>query len=220
MIKFVISKYKEDISWVNTLKFPYIIYNKDESDLTNKNFINLPNKGREAHTYLTHIIDNYDRLDEITCFLQGYPFDHPTYPLPQLLNGINVNISFEDFLPFGGLQTCDLNGGPQNPYLDINTIFFDKYFLNKPEFINYAMGAQFMVSKNAILKRKKIFYKNLLEDFNRTDIPELLTKINPDIDPHAHSYIQKTKDDNRMPWLLERVWNIIFNENYISKFDS
>ena len=33
--------------------------------------INLPNIGREAHTYLYHIINNYDNLADINVFLPG-----------------------------------------------------------------------------------------------------------------------------------------------------
>jgi hypothetical protein len=218
-MQYIISKYKENISWVNRLNSNYIVYNKDESD-TNKNFINLPNKGREAHTYLTHIVNNYETLDDITCFLQGDPFPH--------LYGTNLeeisNIKFESFFPFGITQICNLKGEPQNPYLDIDEIFLNKYFLNKPEnYITYTIGAQFLVKKSTILKRKKIFYENILKDFERMDIPVWplpLTIDKKTADPCAYTYIQKTGDSNRMPWLLERVWNIIFNENFISKFDS
>lgn len=218
-MQYIISKYKENISWVNRLNSNYIVYNKDKND-KNPNFINLPNKGREAHTYLTHIINNYKTLDDITCFLQGDPFPH--------LHDTNLeeisNIKFESFFPFGTTQRCDLKGGPVNPYMNMDEIFLDKYFLNKPEnYITYTIGAQFLVKKSTILKRKKIFYENILKEFERTDIPVWplpLTIDKEKIDPCAYHYILKTGDSNRMPWLLERVWNIIFNENFISKFDS
>ena len=108
--------------------------------------------------------------------------------------------------------------------MNMDEIFLDKYFLNKPEnYITYTIGAQFLVKKSNILKRKKIFYENILKEFERTDIPVWplpLTIDKEKIDPCAYHYILKTGDSNRMPWLLERVWNIIFNENFISKFDS
>jgi hypothetical protein len=40
----------------------------------------LPNVGREAHTYLTYIIDNYDRLPEYVMFCQGRIDDHVGSP--------------------------------------------------------------------------------------------------------------------------------------------
>lgn len=62
----VIARFNEDISWSNC--FPSIIYNKGEYQ---SNSINIKNVGREAHTYLYHIINNYDNLAEVTCFFQG-----------------------------------------------------------------------------------------------------------------------------------------------------
>jgi hypothetical protein len=43
------------------------IYNKGPSSIDNAK--SLPNVGKCDHTYLTHIINNYDRLDDVTVFL-------------------------------------------------------------------------------------------------------------------------------------------------------
>ena len=101
-------------------------------------------------------MNNYDNLDELTCFLQGNPFEH--------------HIEFDDYLPLGSNSRCDINGHPQNPHLEIDKVFFEKYFLNKPQYITYCIGAQFVVKKEAILRRKKEFYQNLFEDFERERI--------------------------------------------------
>jgi hypothetical protein len=212
-MKFVISKYKEDISWVKDIS-SYIVYNKDESNI-NEEYVNIPNIGREAHTYLYHIITNYDKLDDLTCFLQGNPFDHLVVPLSHI-----ENIKIDGYLPICRIETCDINGGPQNPYLEMDKVFFSKYFLNKPQFINYSTGAQFIVSRETILNRSKEFYENVLEDFKRTDIPERLSMLfGKDVDPHAFEYFKEVGDTNRMPWLLERVWSIIFDKNYKTIYD-
>ena len=102
----------------------------------------------------------------------------------------------------------------------MDEIFFSKYFINKPNSINYTIGAQFVVSRETILNRSKDFYKNLLEDFKRTDIPERLSMImGQAVDPHAFEYFEKFGNTNRMPWLLERVWGIIFDENFKTIYD-
>lgn len=75
-VECVIARYNEDISWIKELKNKKItIYNKGNNDIPNK-FIKLPNIGRESHTYLTHIIKNYDNLADITIFTQANPFFH------------------------------------------------------------------------------------------------------------------------------------------------
>lgn len=78
-IELVIARYNERLDWVKTVPFQhydYMVYNKSD----NQNFattskctrvIQLPNVGREPHTYLFHIIQNYDTLKDITVFLPG-----------------------------------------------------------------------------------------------------------------------------------------------------
>lgn len=51
------------------------MYNKSDNYNFSKNnvkkIVNLPNVGRETHSYLYHIIQNYDNLKEVTIFLPG-----------------------------------------------------------------------------------------------------------------------------------------------------
>ena len=74
----VVARYEEDISWVKNipenLYTRIIIYNKGgeaEFDLPKSIVKTLPNFGRESHTYLHHVIENYDSLADITFFLPG-----------------------------------------------------------------------------------------------------------------------------------------------------
>lgn len=66
----VVARYNEDVSWAK--KYNSVIYNKG-SDLPDS--IKLDNVGREAHTYLRHIITNYHDLEETIVFVQGDPFE-------------------------------------------------------------------------------------------------------------------------------------------------
>lgn len=72
----VVARYNENIDWLKNTALNYIIFNKGEANLPLwvKNEIKLPNIGREAHTYLTYIILNYDNLPEHSVFVQGNPF--------------------------------------------------------------------------------------------------------------------------------------------------
>jgi hypothetical protein len=76
-IQIVVSRYNEDLSWILEEpfnKFQYIVYNKG----TNENFekknvvkiVSLSNVGKNDHTYLHHIIENYSNLSDITIFSQ------------------------------------------------------------------------------------------------------------------------------------------------------
>ena len=77
-IELVISRYNEDLQWLNDEPFnkhSAIVYNKGINDDFNKSTVKqvipLKNVGREGHTYLYHIIHNYDNLADITVFLPG-----------------------------------------------------------------------------------------------------------------------------------------------------
>ena len=76
----VVARYNEDIRWTRFIPANIIIYNKNIKKIQiNKENIkveNLPNVGREGHTYLHHIITNYNNLAEFTTFIQGAPLPH------------------------------------------------------------------------------------------------------------------------------------------------
>ena len=62
-VDIVIARYEEDLSWLNELPINYdrlFIYNKG-SPITfpDAYIIELPNLGRESHTYFHHVIHNY-----------------------------------------------------------------------------------------------------------------------------------------------------------------
>jgi len=68
----VVARYNENLNWL----LPYIdlctVYNKGHDDIINfKNVFKLPNVGRESHTYLYHIINNYENLSTNVVFIQG-----------------------------------------------------------------------------------------------------------------------------------------------------
>jgi len=84
-VEMVIARFNEDIDWaVEWLErnATMTVYDKGKSFKTSKNTsvrqTRLPNVdfGRETHTYLLHIINNYDRLAEWTLFTQGSPEVH------------------------------------------------------------------------------------------------------------------------------------------------
>jgi hypothetical protein len=85
-IEIVIARYNENLEWVLNIPKEYKIYVYNKSNNINelnyiKNVKNLkiiqqPNIGRESHTYLTHIINNYNNLSDKIVFTQGDPIFH------------------------------------------------------------------------------------------------------------------------------------------------
>ena len=62
--KIIIARFNEDLDWVENLKTSseVIVYNKGNYIKSSNKFkvINLPNVGRESHTWLHHIYENYN----------------------------------------------------------------------------------------------------------------------------------------------------------------
>ena len=179
-ITIVIARYNEDIRWSNG--YPRIIYNKGKEieGLPEDEQIMLPNVGRESHTYLTYIIDNYDKLPEYVMFCQGRIDDHvgalginsyinPDYDfvVNRLWYGKEWDDStgrlihhsaWQEMLEQGKLRKASLS------YVD----WFKKVLnaaLDRGTL--YSPGAIFFVSSKLIRKRHVGFYKKLrsyLED--------------------------------------------------------
>ena len=76
-IDIVIARYNENLDWLKDIpkNINIIVYNKGLEDITCP-YIKLENIGRESHTYLYHIITNYDNLADITIFCQGDSIFH------------------------------------------------------------------------------------------------------------------------------------------------
>lgn len=160
----VISKYMENIEWIFKLKYKSIVYNKNcaENDLF---YFNLPNVGREAHTFFTHIVENYNELSEYTAFLQGNPFDH----CPEVVEEIN-NFNFDmDFKPLGTIiyHTSDAVANIPNQINEFaKKIGFDLVYP-----VPCIRGAQYIASKKIIQQRPVEFYKKILSCIDGENAP-------------------------------------------------
>ena len=90
-IQCVVARYNEDVEWSKTEPYSSIdtiCYNKGpripgNCTLTNCRVINIDNVGRCDHTYLYHIIQNYNNLAPITFFMPGSCMD------PHKIGGTN-----------------------------------------------------------------------------------------------------------------------------------
>jgi Protein of unknown function (DUF3431). len=146
----------------------------------------LPNIGREAHTFLTHIIANYNALPRHTAFLQGDPFAHLTPPEePRLtaaeLRGRLLALAAQD-KPFAGLAwfrlRCDGLGRPHDLAdpakkgrwkgwgrdIPVAETYAALFGAPAPQaFIARAPTGNMLVRRERILARPQAFYRRALE---------------------------------------------------------
>ena len=154
-IDIVVARYNENLDWLKDIpkNFNIIIYNKGLEDLT-RPFIKIPNVGRESHTYLYHIITNYNNLADITIFCQGDSIFHS----PDFLKLLKNTKDFEPLQPLSAYYWPD--GEP--PY----------HFANPPKPITAA-------TKNLHIKDCKVHVEYMDNNFV-TQYPHYFNEANYD----------------------------------------
>lgn len=178
----IISRFDENLSWLERYKsFNIIVYNKGE-ELKKNNFkkiYNLKNVGRESHTWLHHIVRNYDQLDDINIFLQG-KIDDLNCMAFQDVNLYEKNMSNLGFCcsrlgllgPFHWKDNIGIEKNPKylsqwkNEGIRKSNLgfrrFAKKLFPNIPLFVATSYGGCFAVKRELIQQHNKDFYKYIL----------------------------------------------------------
>lgn len=190
----VVSKYKEDISWIyEYIDTNYLIYNKGDLIFGNPHVLNVENIGGNQIDIFRFSFDYYDKLPRLIAFVQGHPFDHckkevfnkliyNEFYTPIEYYGSQPNNSFEARASDGGF--VEINNSWYIPahcetyglsckYFSFDE-FMNKYFENyvREEYLRFTPGSQFIIEKEQILRYPKQFWKSLMEEissFNSTE---------------------------------------------------
>ena len=193
----VVSVYKEKIEWI--IKRQQIVGDREKisayvkSDRNDFKFADkLPNIGRESHTYIYHIIKNYNNLADFTTFVQGGPFFHfhgPDNPNLEFFNFVEQPI--QDYNPLGDFAMTDCFGRPFSHWdVDLFPVWDRLFEGNMPHRFFANFGAQFIVSRSVIQNRSLEFWQELYK---------------------MHDEIEY------LPWALEIMWYYVFDPRYKSK---
>jgi hypothetical protein len=186
----VVARYNEDIAWLSKINPNYNlkIYNKGEDNIS-FNFTKLKNWGGDAHTFIYHIVNNYDILADYTGFVQGTPFDH----CEKTIKLINSHTT-EGFIYLADhICTENISGWyehlitrrpPEYPVMMLCEAGYHILGSECPTTVVFGAGQQFIVSKEIIRSRSKEFYKRILDRF---------------------------EIDFLLPWHIERLWKSILN---------
>ena len=195
-IEIVVARYNEDLEWLrekpyNTL--PVIIYNKGPNqDFYKppllKKIVKLPNVGVCDHTYIYHIIENYDNLSNVTIFLPGSCMDDAKIKRTETI--VKKTIKTNNTVIYGDYKTEDikdriydftlnhwftsnyknkeLNNTSKLRQCDINP--FGKWYESVFEDINnkyMSIQGIFSASRKHIHNKDKEFYEKLIEFVNK-----------------------------------------------------
>lgn len=202
---FCISAYNNDLDWLEEYPNSHIIYDKccfggwadnDNSELLppsnlkekypKYNITNGDPNGYNISDYMTFIIDNYDDLPDVTCFLKGNTIGR--HIRKEIFDHIINNKCFtpiEDWRAHDPEQDSLQNGyamiSCEGGWMEKNDSWYMKhpkhpikYFQSYNEFLDYCFedpfhpmyvrfppGGNFIVPKEHILKYPKTFYENL-----------------------------------------------------------
>ena len=188
-LHFCISHYDGDLEdLLNCIGLQKItIYNKSGAGIKprkNANIVNIENHGYNIYSYLSFIIDNYDKIPERVAFIKSNIY--PRHITKELFSSYIA--SDEDFIPltnkvnWQGLRWPQSFSGEDNMLYELNNSwyryrhkpsyysnyneFFQEYFDDSvvrggPVYLRFAPGANYIVSRDRILKGTKWFYKNL-----------------------------------------------------------
>ena len=208
----IIARYNENLEWLEEHKeFKLIVYNKGEK-IENSEYFNtteLKNVGRESHTWLYHIVNNYTQLNDINIFLQGRIDDLNCMaykdPNRYIKKTYKYGFSASRYGLLGPLHwdwnvRVDKDKRYRKKWLN-NEItrskvgfrgFAKSLFPNMPLFVATSYGGCFAVKKETILQHDISFYRKLLD---------ILGKHKNPIEGHY----------------MERLWCYIFTQNKLIK---
>jgi len=199
----VIAKYNESLAWLDkfvdsmpsSAMFKAIVYDKSgnpapESHSSLVEYQALPNVGRETHTYIAHIVENYYKLSDVTVFLQANPFDHSKTilkDLERIVSGQQVSsfqyisdwrIEIKDFYP------------KHHPKIQraLGDLYDDLFRTPRPASFHFNAGALFAVTRETIQERPKWFYEYCLTKLNSLSPVE--------------------------GYCFERLWELIFSKEF------
>ena len=189
----VVSHYEQNLSWVSTATdfLDIVVYDKSEKDT---GLLKLENLGREPHTYIHHILENYNSLADWTIFAQDNPFEHVDNWMDILFGDQTVWDQHAALKQKGtyffsklGILQSDQTGSPDHIGLPMLEVWNATFKQECPSSISFAPSCHCIVHRDIILARPTTFYENIKQI----------------LESNYHS-----------PWVFERYLSYIFNSNY------
>lgn len=219
----VVARFKESLEpWV-----PYapntFLYSKGGIPQSNdtiphslfRSYTDLPNVGREGRTYLTHIVNNYENLQEIMVFTQASPFDLTAPAVTNLQEMITAALAVPpgDVTPFNPTKlfrdeddwgTIDWALAEEKPWMTASQLAslvrapytpaeFWRFVLQEehPPAIRAMHGGIFAVRRETIRSRPVEVYERALQKFEEAN------ETNPEVG-----------------FYWERMWAPVFSKKY------
>lgn len=172
MLQLVVARHRENLNWLRNIRadVSVAVYNKGPDPQLGS--IPLENQGREAHTYLHHLCENYAGLSEVMVFCQGHPFDH-AFDFHRILHdaaacpgcapgfrwiGHTVDTESKD-----GQLFRNWSKNSTGESLDLAGFHRELWGEEGPAEYPFYLGGQFLVRRELVLKKPRSFYERALQ---------------------------------------------------------
>lgn len=238
---FCISHYDGDLSWVKYIKkSKYIIYNKSNNILEDEFYSKeINNFGYNLYSYLLYICENYENLPDTIVFCKDNVFKrHITEEIFVKLLKNNIFTSLEDINYFEKKSLINILVSDHG-FIEINNSWYKNYFPRKyfsdfnnfynfifksdsnPQFIKFAPGANYILTKENILLRSKNFYANLIRFLEHSNLSceshflerSLITIWNSNV--QSSEIMNINLSNSQLSYLANKCNLEIKNESYI-----
>lgn len=171
-MKYILSRYNHDISWLKNYTDDYILYDRSEKPIEGS--IIVPNIGSDIYDKFSFIIDNYDNLPDVAIYAKANLFKYIT---KEEFNLVKDNKTFTPLLTQHHetyLPVCYYENGI---YYERNDMWYlgshpcenrmiphelqEILGLSQMEYLPFAPGSNYIIPKENILRHSKEFYIKL-----------------------------------------------------------
>jgi len=176
-MKFIVSRYNQDVEWVKDYTDDYVIYDRSEKPV--EGAILMPNIGSDIYDKLTFIINNYDDLPEVAVYCKANLFKYIT---STEFAALKDNQHFTPLLTQEHKTTPGVSFYDNGIYKEINSrwyltphpakqadLLMEILRIKDLDYIPFAPGANYILTKKDIQKHSKEFYQ-LLRSFIDYDV--------------------------------------------------
>jgi len=176
-LQVILSKTYDENTDIYNIFDHYLIYNKG-IDVIGLKTTRIPNIGRDMHTFLYHIVHNYNNLYDTNLFI-SLSDKHVTGNINDYINYKNHYYSSKNKYSIN-TQNMKINKngeiiyGNKIKYLQLLTFSRDILKIKKPQILYYSDTKIYYIKKNIIHKYPINYYLNLLNLFKRYNIENYL----------------------------------------------
>lgn len=170
-MKYIVSRYNQDISWINDYTNDIVLYDRSDEPLSTA--IVVPNIGTDLHDKLSYIIDNYNNLPDVAIYTKANIFK---YISKEEFDTVKDNTKYTPLLTQHHHTYLPICYYEHNLYHELNNFWYlgahpcqsQESMTDLLQLLNnvtlyhaFAPGSNYILTRQDILQHTKVFYMKL-----------------------------------------------------------